>query len=145
MRFKIWQGRRGISLAEMAAFRVRRRTREKSAGQNPPLLGCAGGFGEEGRVFGVAFNIVRDEGAARDDGEMLGAGEFEGGLRETSAEAVAFERVRDFGVLEDDAVGKADVDEEGGEAVDGNFEVMQGFVVGYRGRFGVGWHGWFGD
>lgn len=72
----------------------------------------------------MAFDVVGDEGAAGDDGEMLGAGELEGGLRETSADAVAFELVRDFCVLEDDTVGKAGVDEEGGAAVNCDFEVM---------------------
>ncbi len=61
---------------------------------------------------------------------MIGAGEIERKAGKFCRQAVAFERLRHFGVDKDDPVRKAAISEQGTEAIDEHFETLRLFVVG---------------
>ncbi len=60
---------------------------------------------------------------------MMGAREIESGASEFRGQAIASEKLGDFGVIEADLIREAAIREQGALAVNGGFEVLGGFVI----------------
>ena len=80
-------------------------------------------------IFGVPAKIAGDKRAKRNDAQMIGARELERGTNEFRAQPLAFERLRNFGVVEDEMVGKEPIGQHRELAVNIGFEALSGFVV----------------
>jgi hypothetical protein len=80
-------------------------------------------------ILRMLANEIGDVGTERDNPEMIGAGEIERKSGEFGRQAPAFQRLRYFGVVKNDTLGKAAIGEQRTKAIDGNFEPPGLFVV----------------
>jgi hypothetical protein len=80
-------------------------------------------------IFGVPAKIAGDKRAKRNDAEMIGACEIERGTHKFCTQALACERLRNFGMVEDEVAGKKAIGQHGELAVNMSFEALSGFVV----------------
>jgi hypothetical protein len=80
-------------------------------------------------IFGVPAKITGDKWAKRYDAQLLVACEIERGTHKFCAQALACERLRNFGMVEDEVAGKKAIGQHGELAVNMSFEALSGFVV----------------
>ena len=80
-------------------------------------------------ILRVLANEIGDVGTERDNAEMIDAGEIERKAGKFCCQAMAFERLRHFGVDKHDPVGKPAIREKGVKAIDDYFETLCLFIV----------------
>ena len=80
-------------------------------------------------ILRVLANKTRDVRTERDNPEMMDAGEIERRAGKFCRQAMAFERLRHFGVGKNDSVRKATVGKKGAKAIDDYFETLRLFIV----------------
>jgi hypothetical protein len=85
---------------------------------------------EEILDFRMPADVTGDEGAERDDAEMIGAGKIECDARQLGGEAFSFEGPGNFGVIEDDLAGEAAIGDQSQVAINASFETAGLFIVG---------------
>jgi hypothetical protein len=89
-------------------------------------------------ILSVFANKSGDIGTEWDDAQVIGAGKIEGHSGKFCRQALAFQRLRHFGVVKNDAIGKAPIRQQRMLAIDEQFEtpgllvVDDGYVVEIR-------------
>jgi hypothetical protein len=81
-------------------------------------------------IFSVLSNKTGDVRTERDNPEIVNAREIERHAGEFCCHALAFERLRHFGVRINDAAREAAISDKGAKAANAGFEAMSFFVVG---------------
>jgi hypothetical protein len=80
-------------------------------------------------IFSVFANEIGHVRAERHDAEMLGTREIEGRTGKSRCQTVAFERLWHFRVCENDAIGKAPINEQAEKAINVQLETLRVLVV----------------
>ena len=85
--------------------------------------------GNQVLIFGILSKEVRDIGAERDNGQLMGAREIEHGTRELRGQTAAFKRRRNLRMRKHDAIGQQAIGEQRAKPVYRRFESAGYFIV----------------
>jgi hypothetical protein len=85
--------------------------------------------GDEILDFSMPADVTGDEGAERNDAEMVGAGKIERSAGQLGSEALSFEGRGHFRVIEDDLGRETAIGDQSQVTIDGGFEAMGFFLV----------------